>query len=343
MEVNENLHPMEYSAPLTSTLEVPSSFGSGVGYLDTAIPVRSPARAPKQNSFDASIVHGNALDVMKSMASESVHLIATDPPYFIDGMGSDWNRTELKTRADRATVVGSLPVGMKFDPAQGRAFQEFMEPISREAMRILKPGGFFIAFSQARLYHRLAVAAEDAGFEIRDMLAWNYEGQAKAFSMDHFIRKMKLNEREKQVLLDLIGGRKTPQLKPQMEPMVMAQKPRVGTFVENYKQFQVGLVDTSASLDGRFPGNVMTVAKPSKEEKGPGNEHLTVKPVRIMEHLIQLFSAPGQVVLDPFLGSGTTGVAAVNMGRQFRGIEIDREYAQIASKRIKAARVRNAG
>lgn len=333
---------MAYTETHTSTLEPVSPF-IPAGFLDTHLPTKPLTRAPRRKALDQSVILGDALEVMKAMPSESVHLIATDPPYFIDGMGSDWNKSELKTRTDKATVVGSLPVGMKFDPAQGKAFQKFMEPISREAMRILKPGGFFIAFSQARLYHRLAVAAEDAGFEIRDMLAWNYEGQAKAFSMDHFIRKMKLTEREKLVLLDLIGGRKTPQLKPQMEPMVMAQKPRVGTFVENYKQFQVGLVDTSATLDGKFPGNVMTVAKPSKEEKGPGNEHLTVKPVRIMEHLIQLFSAPGQVVLDPFLGSGTTGIAAINTGRQFTGIELDPDYAWIASKRIKAARVRNAG
>lgn len=332
---------MAYTETHTSPLE-PAAF-IPASFLETSIPTKPLARATRRNTLDQSVILGDALEVLKAMPSESVHLIATDPPYFIDGMGSDWNKSELKTRTDKATVVGSLPVGMKFDPAQGKAFQKFMEPISREAMRILKPGGFFIAFSQARLYHRLAVAAEDAGFEIRDMLAWNYEGQAKAFSMDHFIRKMKLTEREQLILLDLIGGRKTPQLKPQMEPMVMAQKPRVGTFVENYKQFQVGLVDTSATLDGKFPGNVMTVAKPSKEEKGPGNEHLTVKPVRIMEHLIQLFTAPGQVVLDPFLGSGTTGIAAINIGRQFTGIELDPDYAQIASKRIKAARVRNAG
>ena len=334
---------MSFNETLIPQAEPATSYHPVVGNFDLDKVSKPMARESRRKTLDEAVILGNALDVMKSMASESVHLIATDPPYFIDGMGSDWNKSELKTRTDKATVVGSLPVGMKFDPAQGRAFQKFMEPISREAMRILKPGGFFIAFSQARLYHRLAVAAEDAGFEIRDMLAWNYEGQAKAFSMDHFIRKMKLTEREKQVLLDLIGGRKTPQLKPQMEPMVMAQKPRVGTFVENYRQFSVGLVDTTASLDGKFPGNVMTVAKPSKEEKGPGNEHLTVKPVRIMEHLIQLFSAPGQVVLDPFLGSGTTGIAAINMGRDFVGVEIDPDYAKIASKRIKAARVRNAG
>lgn len=288
--------------------------------------------------LDISVRLGDALAQMRALPDESVHLIATDPPYFIDGMGSDWNRQSLNTRTGRAGVIGSLPVGMKFDPAQARAFQAFMEPIAEQAMRILKPGGFFIAFSQARLYQRLAVAAEDAGFEIRDMLAWNYEGQAKAFSMDHFIRKMNISEAEKKALLDSIGGRKTPQLKPQLEPMVLAQKPRIGTFVQNWAEHGTGLVDTTASLDGKFPGNVMTVPKPTKEEKGPGNEHLTVKPVRLMEHLINLFSAPGHLVLDPFLGSGTTGVAAIKAGRDFLGVEIDPTYAKIASNRISQAR-----
>lgn len=306
---------------------------------------RQKARhGPKLDTkLDTWVLLGDALEQMRALPNESVHLIATDPPYFIDGMGSDWNRQGLNARTGKAGVVGSLPVGMKFDPAQARAFQAFMEPIAEQAMRILKPGGFFIALSQARLYHRLAVAAEDAGFEIRDMLAWNYEGQAKAFSMDHFIRKMKISEAEKKALLASIGGRKTPQLKPQLEPMVLAQKPRIGTFVQNWVEHGTGLVDTTASLDGKFPGNVMTVPKPTKEEKGAGNEHLTVKPVRLMEHLINLFSAPGQLVLDPFLGSGTTGVAAIRAGRDFLGVEIDPTYAKIASKRISKARRENDG
>ena len=92
-------------------------------------------------------------------------------PYFIDGMGADWDNTSLQHKASRAGVVGSLPVGMKFDSEQGRKFQRFMEPALAEFYRVLKPGGFAVIFSQARLYGRLAVAAEDAGFEIRDMLS----------------------------------------------------------------------------------------------------------------------------------------------------------------------------
>jgi len=269
---------------------------------------------------------------------ESVHFVLTDPPYFIDGMGSDWDNDSLQRKASRAGVVGSLPVGMKFDPAQGRKFQRFMEPICDEIFRVLKPGGFAVIFSQARLYGRLAVAAEDAGFEIRDMLGWTYEGQAKAFSQDHFVRKMRhLSTAERGQILARLDGRKTPQLKPCIEPMVLAQKPKAGTFVENWLEHEVGLVDTRQSLDGKFPGNLMPCAKPSKAEKGEGNEHLTVKPVALLEHLIRLFTLPGQTVLDPFLGSGSTAVAAVNTERQCIGMEIERTYVRIAEGRLSAA------
>jgi site-specific DNA-methyltransferase (adenine-specific) len=286
------------------------------------------------NSTAVTIHHGDALNLLATIPDNSVHLVLTDPPYFIDGFGDDWNNNTLQRKASRAGVVGSMPVGMKFDPQQGRNFQAFMEPVFNELYRILKPGGFAIAFSQARLYGRLAVAAEDAGFELRDMLGWVYEGQAKAFSQDHFVRRMRLTNDERNDILQRLGGRKTPQLKPCIEPMVLAQKPRTGTFIENWLTHEVGLVDTSQSLDGRFPGNLMPCPKPSKAEKGPGNEHLTVKPVRLLEHLIRLFTTEGQVVLDPFLGSGSTALAAVAANRQCVGIEIERTYVRIAEERL---------
>jgi site-specific DNA-methyltransferase (adenine-specific) len=100
---------------------------------------------------------------------------------------------------------------------------------------------------------------------------------------------------------------------------------------------ETGLVDTSASLDGKFPGNIMNVPKPSKKEKGEENTHMTVKPVNLIEHLIRLFSKEGQIVLDPFTGSGSHGVAALNTGRKFIGFELSKEYYDIARNRIEGA------
>ena len=271
-------------------------------------------------------------NVLKQLNDNSVDLIITDPPYFIDGMGNDWNKENLSKKVKKAKVVGGLPVGMKFDVEQGKKLQEFMEPICNEFMRILKPGGFCIIFSQARLYHRMAIATENAGFEIRDMLGWKYEGQAKAFSLNHFVKKMKnLTEEEQNQIIKEMDGWKTPQLKPQIEPMVMAQKPKEGTFIENWIKYNVGLVNTTESLDGMFPGNIMEVSKKERDEK---IEHLTVKPVKLISHLVKLFSKENQIVLDAFMGSGSHGVASLQNNRKFIGIEIDKDYFEIAKERI---------
>ena len=283
------------------------------------------------------LITGDALTTLKGIPDASVHLCVTDPPYFIDGLGDEWDGDKVSASQARAGVIGGLPVGMKFDPEQGKKFQQFMHEISVEIHRILVPGAFYVCFSQARLYHRLGIAVEDAGFEMRDMLAWKYEGQAKAFSQDHFVRKMKIPDAEKARIIADLGGRKTPQLKPCMEPMTLAQKPREGTFVDNWLKHRTGLIDVTPSLDGKFPGNIMEVKKPSRDEKGEDNDHMSVKPVTLIGHIIEIFSIPGQVVVDPFVGSGSHGVAAIQKGRDFIGIERDPHYIDIASKRIALA------
>ncbi len=76
-------------------------------------------------------------------------------------------------------------------------------------------------------------------------------------------------------------------------------------------------------------------AKASKSERGQGNNHPTVKPITLMRYLVRLVTPPGGIVLDPFCGSGSTGVAAVMEGFRFIGIDIVEEYCEIARKRIR--------
>ena len=278
------------------------------------------------------IIHGDCLEKLPELKEESIHLVVTDPPYFLDGLDADWKKG--KKGAKRATgVIGGLPVGMKFDPKQGIALQAFMTEVSGLMLRVLKPGAFAVVFSQPRLVHRMAIGLEDAGFEIRDLYAWHFtrRAQFKAFSMTHFVNRMDKTEAEKEALKAKLDGRKTPQLRPQFEAMILAQKPRIGTFVENWRVHETGLIDASASLDGSAPSTVMTVEKPQRSHF---NGHLTVKPVALVEHLILLFSVHGQIVLDPFLGSGTTAVAAMRQGRACIGIEIDGESVCIANRRV---------
>lgn len=279
------------------------------------------------------VIVGDCRVRMKSLESNSISLILTDPPYFIDGMGEGWNKNHLERRISKARVIGSLPIGMKFCPNQSKKLRNFMTPICKEWMRVIKPGGFVLCFIQPRLSHSISIALEEAGFEIRDSYIWKRLGQAKAFTHDHFIKKRKnLSKGEKKRLLKSIGGRKTAQLRPDFEMIVMAQAPTDLTLVDNWKRYKTGFIDVSKPfIDmNNFPSTIMNCPKP-KERHG----HITPKPVPLLRHLIRIFCEPHGVILDPFLGSGSTGVAAVLEKRQFIGFEINKEYAQISKKRIK--------
>lgn len=269
---------------------------------------------------------------MASLAPGSVALILTDPPYFTDGMGDEWNHQRLRSRVKQG-VVGGLPAGMKFTTGQGRNLYSFLSPVAEQWLTVIKPGGFVLCFAHPRLFHRAAAAIEDAGFEIRDALAWRYEGQAKAFTQDHFVKRRNLPAAEQARIIKELGGRKTPQLKPQMEMIVLAQAPREGTFVDNWLEHRAGLIRTDNPLiePERFPGTVIPAAKP-RQRYG----HMTAKPVDLLRHLIRIFCAEGEeaLVLDPFAGSGSTGVAARIEGRGFIGFELDAAMAKLADARI---------
>jgi|TARA_B100001094_G_scaffold323221_1_gene373697 site-specific DNA-methyltransferase (adenine-specific) len=290
----------------------------------------------------------SCLDGMKKLPENSVDMVCTDPPYFLDGLGNDWDKGKLDKKGT-SSVVGNLPKGMKFDRKQSKNFYNFYSEVSKEIFRVLKPGGAFVSFSSPRLYHSMTMAIEDGGFEIRDMLAWIYtQSQVKAFSQDHIIEKDKTKTREeKDNLKEVCKDWRTPQLKPAIEPMCLAVKPIEGRYIDNFEKYGTGLLNTSeeTKVDGKFPSNVMTVQegvldsvflvkKPTKSEKGDFNTHLSVKPVDLIEHLIQLFTKKDAIVLDPFMGSGTTAVAAVKSNRKYIGFDINQEYVDISNKRL---------
>lgn len=278
-----------------------------------------------------TVLHGDCFEMMKGLGlDEDVDFVVTDPPYFLDGLDEKWSKG---SKCDSTGTIRGLPVGMKFDPKHGRKLERFMRAFGESVIKVMKPGAFAAVFSQPRLVHRLATGLEDAGFEVRDMFAWHFTNKAqfKAFSMDHFVKKADIGEGEKERILASLAGRKTPQLRPQFESIVLLQKPKQGTHVCNWMLHKTGLIDAKASLDDMSPTTVMKVEKPDKEKF---NTHLTVKPVPLIRHLIELFTLPGQVVLDPFLGSGTTAVACMEAKRECIGIEIDAEYVLIARRRL---------
>lgn len=302
-----------------------------------------------RENFTNKIILGDSLDVMAQIAGESIDVVLTDPPYFLDKLDNNWQYNEVENTKNQQ-VIKSLPAGMRFDRQQGQDFYKWYHKISIQVFRVLKPGGFFFSFSSPRLYHRMASAVDDAGLEIRDCFLWLYtQNQAKAMSLNHFIDKMKISGEEKMILKKNFDGWKTPQIKSCFEPIVMSQKPSDGTYLHNMIKNDVGLINTGVRVgDNMFPANVLTVesineiidksfliGKPTKKEKGDFNNHKTVKPLEICEHLIKLTAFyKNAIILDPFVGSGTTAIAAKKLGLNYIGIDSNPEYVEISRERL---------
>ena len=404
----------------------------------------------------------DCLNVLKMMIEDEVFVdsIVTDPPYELGFMGRSWDST-------------------------GIAFQKETWEL---CFKVLKPGGHLLAFSGSRTYHRMAVAIEDAGFEIRDQVMWLYgSGFPKSMNVGKALDKKLGNERIK------TGEKKTHSnkgikqseqrtaigagafgqeveeevtvgttewegwgtaLKPAHEPLVLARKPlSEKSVVDNVLKHRTGGINIDECRvegnDAKYPdtnpdfrdqgrqskenmgidklsfGQTENVkrktvnrqprkddkvwtnnnsgmkslqytieyedsgdasryfycAKTSKAERNQGldnfpiknkkggggtsnnvwyeddvnsasgkfgsekapskNVHPTVKPIKLMKYLCRLITPKGGTVLDPFMGSGSTGMAAKEENFDFVGIEKEEEYFNIASARIESVETKS--
>lgn len=300
-----------------------------------------------------NIYNVDCMQHLKTLKDNSIDCVITDPPYFIDKLDANWSSKDIK-EDKKNSHIKHLPKGMKFDKKQVKKLYDYYIELAKLLYNKMKPGGYFLSFSSPRLYHAIAMACEIAGFDIRDMINWTYtQAMPKGMSMTHIIKKMKgLSENQKTKLIEEYKDFKTPQIRSCFEPICVAMKPMGTTFMKNELNFKTGMIDFSQKVginNDRVPANIITteeynesydknfmVSKPNKKEKGKKNTHITVKPIALMEHLVKLFSKKGALVLDPFVGSGTTAIACKNTNRKCIGCEINTEYYDIALDRLKS-------
>jgi len=415
-------------------------------------------------------IHGDSYEVLKTLPENSVDSIVTDPPYGLSFMGKVWD------------------------------YEVPSVELWKEAIRVLKPGGHLLSFAGSRTYHRMAVNIEDAGFEIRDMIAWVYgSGFPKSHNISKAINKIDgvsfdekpasgvgfmnesddgYNTTKNQLIQSGESSERAKKyegwgtaLKPALEPITVARKPlSEKTVAQNVLKWGTGGINidgcrvrteeklgriataqkekTSYSMHdktqefnnsdlkgGRFPANLIHdgsdevvglfpdsksttgkrggqgfhnafgrpdrdrkdgdvlsghndsgsaarffyCSKASKKDRNEGlegfeevelnnsknkgnlmgsdwivdprhkdggyksavrkptaNNHPTVKPTALMQYLVRLVTPVGGTVLDPFMGSGSTGIGAKLEGFGFIGIELDESYVAIAKARISA-------
>ena len=293
----------------------------------------------------ADVIVGDCRAAMRGMLENSVDAIVTDPPYELGFMGKKWDST-----------------GVAFDPETWRA-----------ALRVLKPGGHLLSFGGSRTYHRMACAIEDAGFEIRDQIMWIYgsgfpkgsnlkpahepivvarkpfKGTERDNVATHGTGGLMIEACRIETTENLNGGAyaKNPTSRDQMwgeDAGNSYLRGGAGEFVQPTGRWPANLIhDGSDEVLAAFPDSngsaarFFYCAKTSKSDRGEGNTHPTVKPAELMRYLCRLVTPAGGLVLDPFMGSGSTGKAAVLEGLRFIGCDLSPEYASIARSRIAAA------
>tara|TARA_R100000278_G_scaffold122943_1_gene110589 strand:+ start:2393 stop:3178 length:786 start_codon:yes stop_codon:yes gene_type:complete len=229
--------------------------------------------------------------------------------------------------------------------------------IWKEVYRTLRPGAFCLSFCSPELYHRMAVNVEDAGFVIKDQIMWMTTTKMPkhnrlkpahepiVVAQKPYEKSLKNNyEKWGCGLIDTDNTRIPWEKEPPKGWVKSGAKRR--TFGREGKttgtQEEFGTVD--ANPNGRYPSNIIGEVNSSEQkyfyapratrkEKGLNNNHPTVKPVSLMSYLIRIYSPMGGQVLDPFCGSGTTGVASIQEDRNFVGIDLSLDYTRIAQER----------
>ena len=173
-----------------------------------------------------TIHHGDCLEVLKSLDAASVDACVCDPPYGIGIMGQEWDKVRTQWGGERGQFANqSRPTTYSDD----KAYQGWCERWGVEVLRVLKPGAYIAAFGATRQYHRMACGIQDAGFDIRDSLAWMY-GSGFPKSRNR--------------------GDLGTALKPAWEPIVLAQAPKDGTYDVCYDQYGTGYMNID---DARVP------------------------------------------------------------------------------------------
>ena len=302
----------------------------------------------KNIPFLNEIVCGNCIEKMKEIPSDSIAVCITDPPYNYEFAGHKWNLDEINRRTERAKksssiLVKNLPYGSGLSGGVRNKrwyeknrnnimdYCQWIEQWGSELLRILKPGGLVFTFNSTRTVAHVQVSLENTGFYARDIIVWRRNsGIPKGLNIVKKLNKMGFKEAE-----TWEGWHSC--LRSEWEAISVVQKPLKNNYIQTLFENNIGLFKAKTS-EG-FRSNIIENIK--RDNFDTFNNHITVKPEQLIENLIEL-SVPrnkGNVLIDPFLGSGTTAVVAKKLGIDFVGIEINENYVEIANKRLEEAGV----
>jgi modification methylase len=255
-------------------------------------------RAPLQAAGSGRILVGDCVAAMAALPAASVDLVFADPPYNLQLKG------DLK-RPDDSRVEAVDDDWDKF--ASFADYDAFTRAWLAACRRVLKPAATLWVIGSYHNIFRVGAILQDLGFWILNDVVWR-----KSNPMPNFRGRRFTNAHE---------------------TLIWAAREQTSRYTFNYEALKAGNEDLQVRSDWTIP--LCTGEERLKQADG-SKLHPTQKPEALVARAILAASRPGDVVLDPFLGSGTTGAVAKRLGRSFIGIERDQAYARAAEARIAA-------
>jgi len=291
------------------------------------------------------ILIGDCREVMKSLPENYVSACITDPPYNYEFIGHKWDDSEIQRRIERInskenkTLVKNIPYGsgLAGGVRNERWYERNRNNIldyekwccewGEELFRICKPGATVLIFNSTRTVAHVQVALENAGFYARDIIVYKRpSGIPKGVNIKQQLEKKGYENSEK-----WDGWHSC--LRNEWEAICVLQKPLVNNYLETLLEYGTGLFYTKDNFGG-FQSNILEGIQRDKTEDF--NVHCTVKPIALMRKLVEIFvpRSEDSILIDPFAGSGTTLLAAKELGISYVGVEIVPEYIEIINKRL---------
>jgi site-specific DNA-methyltransferase (adenine-specific) len=276
-----------------------------------------------------NLICSDNITAMRAMADNSVDACITDPPYGMEIAGVGWDHD--------------------------------VPPVEtwKEVYRVLKPGAFVLSFCSPEFYHRMAVNVEDAGFRPMDMIVWMVTtkmaktNRLKPAHEPIFVAQKPLEgtieknwEKWGCGKINTVTTRVPWDGKPPTGWVKGGSKRRAfGGDVAKAADQEVKETE-DANPNGRYPTDIIGhfdeaehqkyfyAPRVTRKERGEYNDHPTPKPIALMRYLCRIFAPKGGLVLDPFMGSGSTGIGALQEDCSFIGIDMTQHYVDISQKRI---------
>lgn len=254
------------------------------------------------------LLKGNCVEVLNKATENSVDMIFADPPYFLSNGG-------ITCHAGKMVSVNKG----KWDISKGiKENHEFNLEWLKACQRVLKPNGTIWVSGTTHIIYSIGFAMQELGYKVLNDIVWYKRNAPPNLSCRYFTHSTEI----------VLWAAKNKKSKHYFNYQLMKAFSK-GKQMRNLWQF-------TEAEEAQTVDNVWTISSPPREEKKFG-KHPTQKPVELLKRIILASTKEGDLVLDPFCGSSTTGIAAVLLNRKYIGIDLEEHYLELSKKRLEEA------